>query len=577
MYTRAQQGPLQRRKGVVLLAVLIVVVILTLTAYQFSELMLAEYKAAGSHLRMAQAHAAADSAIHYAAALLSNPDAYTNTLNSNPYDNPQIFQGVLVPTGGNANTRFPCRFCVIALTDPDDPPNNQPFLYGVTDETGKININALMKLDSSGKIAHDVLMLLPNMTEDITNAILDWIDPDDDTRSNGAESDYYQTLPQPYSCKNGPLDSLEELLYVKGVTAQLLFGNDLNHNGVLDPDEDDGTGTLDRGWAAYLTVYSRELNLDSTGNPRIWINNSDLSTLSTQLNTALGSDLANYIIAYRQYGAASQQSASGQTGEMGPTNTPSKTGPTASTSPQGGMMSKTTSVTTSSTSRAGTDGKPVTTSSTTTAARAGGGAGGGAGARLTSGTLDLQQGAQHTIGSLYELIDSQVSIPGNGPNAQATVYSSPLNDPGQLKTLLPLLLDECTTSQSTELPARVNVNTAPRSVLATLPGVTDADVQAIMDHRPVPSSTDAPDPIFQTPAWLITEANFQPQTLQTLEKYITSRAQVYRLQAVGYFENGGPSVRIEAVIDTNGGRPRIIYYRDLTELGKGFDVTTPAQ
>src|SRR5262249_8409208 len=164
----------------------VVVVLLTLTAYQFSELMLAEYKAAGSHLRMAQAQAAADSAIHYAAALLSNPDSFTNTLNSNPYDNPAVFQGVLVSSG---NSRFPCRFSVIALPDPDDPPVNQPFLYGVTDETGRINLNALMKLDSSGKVAHDMLMLLPNMTEDVANAILDWIDSDDETRSNGAEND----------------------------------------------------------------------------------------------------------------------------------------------------------------------------------------------------------------------------------------------------------------------------------------------------------------------------------------------------------------------------------------------------
>ena len=69
------------------------------------------------------------------------------------------------------------------------------------------------------------------------------------------------TLDQPYRCKNGPLDSIEELLLVKGVTMGLLFGNDRNRNGVLDPDEDDGSGVLDRGWAAYLTIHSREQNV----------------------------------------------------------------------------------------------------------------------------------------------------------------------------------------------------------------------------------------------------------------------------------------------------------------------------
>jgi hypothetical protein len=54
--------------------------------------MLAEYKAADSYSRAIQARSMADSGIYYTAALLSNPDAYTNTLNSNPFENPQAFQ-----------------------------------------------------------------------------------------------------------------------------------------------------------------------------------------------------------------------------------------------------------------------------------------------------------------------------------------------------------------------------------------------------------------------------------------------------------------------------------------------------
>ena len=84
--------------------------------------------------------------------------------------------------------------------------------------------------------------------------------------------------------------------------------------------------------------------------------------------------------------------------------------------------------------------------------------------------------------------------------------------------------------------------------------------------------TEAPDPIYLTPAWLITEANFSPQKVQALDRYITARSQVYRVQSLGYFDGGGPSARIEAVIDTNAGRPRVIYWRDLTELRKGFNV-----
>ncbi|WP_457576464.1 general secretion pathway protein GspK [Desulfomarina sp.] len=60
---------------------------------------------------------------------------------------------------------------------------------------------------------------------DIVDAIVDWIDKDDDESDYGAESNYYQALDPPYECRNGPLETVEELLLVKGVTPLLLFGN----------------------------------------------------------------------------------------------------------------------------------------------------------------------------------------------------------------------------------------------------------------------------------------------------------------------------------------------------------------
>src|SRR5262249_25629512 len=152
--------------------------------------------------------------------------------NSNPYNNSQVFQGITVREEGPGSQG---RVSIIAPLGPDDVPSESlPYRFGVTDECGKINLNALMKLDSSGQILHNMLLMLPNMTEDIANSILDWLDADDEPRESGAESDTYSSLTPPYRAKNGPLDSLEELLLVKGMTPQLLFGNDRNRNGILD-------------------------------------------------------------------------------------------------------------------------------------------------------------------------------------------------------------------------------------------------------------------------------------------------------------------------------------------------------
>jgi type II secretory pathway component PulK len=154
------------RRAVVLFAVLVVVSILALAAYHYSEMTMAEYKLADSHRRSIQAHAAANSGIHYAAAMLSDSNAFQSTLNGYPYDSSSAFQAQIV--GTNDRPRWQTRFSVIAPASPDDSTSiSQAYRYGVLDESGKINLNALLKIDSTGNKGHDILMMLPNMTEDI--------------------------------------------------------------------------------------------------------------------------------------------------------------------------------------------------------------------------------------------------------------------------------------------------------------------------------------------------------------------------------------------------------------------------
>src|SRR5262245_331513 len=205
------------RRAIILIAVLVVVVILSLVAYQYSDLMASEHRAADTAMRTAQVRLFADSGVHYAAAVLSTPDNINGVLNGNPFDNPGAFQGQVVQANGQP--RLQGRFSIVAPVDPADPTaGSQPFRFGVLDEAAKVNLNALLRIDPSGKTAHDILMKLPNMTEDVANAILDWIDPDDTPRENGAEGETYGALSPAYRPKNGPLDSLDELLLVRGVT-----------------------------------------------------------------------------------------------------------------------------------------------------------------------------------------------------------------------------------------------------------------------------------------------------------------------------------------------------------------------
>src|SRR5262249_31141827 len=123
--------------------------------------------------------------------------------------------------------------------------------------------------------------------------------------------------------------------------------------------------------------------------------------------------------------------------------------------------------------------------------------------------LDFSQKPKKSISSLFELIGTSVNIPNK--DGGSTHYDCPLNDQDNVKGLLPALLDKATTRSDPEIPARVNINTAPLAVLAaTLFGLKDEEIQSILEHRPNALANQPLDTVYQTPAWLITEAGLAP-------------------------------------------------------------------
>ena len=85
------------------------------------------------------------------------------------------------------------------------------------------------------------------MWDDLIASVLDWMDGNNDKQDGGAENDYYESLEEPYKTKNGPLDTVEELLLVKGFTRSILF------SGPIDPDAEEGLNVS--GIADMLTVF----------------------------------------------------------------------------------------------------------------------------------------------------------------------------------------------------------------------------------------------------------------------------------------------------------------------------------
>lgn len=122
----------------------------------------------------------------------------------------------------------------------------------ITDESGKIGINAIT--DGNSDILRNLLKNLGVQEEEantIVDSILDWKDADDLHHLNGAEDDYYMSLPTPYKAKNANFDTLEELLLVKGMTSEILYGNN-EKKGIID----------------LLTVYSRTIKINVNAAPK---------------------------------------------------------------------------------------------------------------------------------------------------------------------------------------------------------------------------------------------------------------------------------------------------------------------
>jgi general secretion pathway protein K len=97
------------------------------------------------------------------------------------------------------------------------------FSYRLSDEEARLNLNAatpervdrLLQTLGIDKIERDT----------INDSLQDWRDANEDHRLNGAESeDTYLELPLPYRSKNANLDSITELLQVKGVTPAIFWG-----------------------------------------------------------------------------------------------------------------------------------------------------------------------------------------------------------------------------------------------------------------------------------------------------------------------------------------------------------------
>lgn len=527
-----------RRGGFFLVIVLIVVAVATMAVYSFTELMLAYDESAYLAGDLVQARVNVESGIEAVRLVLSNPPESRIDFGG-VYNNAQLFQAITITGGADGS---PASNFSIVAPDLTETGTLGGIRFGLQNESARLNLNALVVLEENGQglttllaaagdettpdnIAVSLLMALPGMTEDVADAILDWIDDDEETRPFGAESDYYTTLPTAYAAANAPLNSVEELLLVRGVTPTLLFGADVNRNGVIDPDEQqrfgigiDTPGAL--GWAAYLTVRGAEGSKRRDGTPRIDVNQDDLEAMYDELTEALGdATYSSFIVAYRIAGQ--------------------------STSLLSANSASVDNSTDNQTDQAADSASPWSTE--------------------LLDQMDLTGGGGTSLEQILDLVDATVTI---DDQTYASPFSSDLAS-ASLVVTMPLLMDALTTQNVDVLPGRINLNECPAELLYGIPLLSEETIEAILESR-TPQSDD-PNRHFET--WLLTEGLVTLDEMRQLTPLLTGGGDVYRAQVVGYFESSGASARVEAIIDATSVNPKIISWRDLGHLGRGFDLS----
>jgi len=119
--------------------------------------------------------------------------------------------------------------------EPGAPPYRFSFDGGdcevrIEDEGNKIGLHAYLKKAKSNptllkSLIENKIGLEGEDRDILADSLIDWYDKDSNiTGVHGAENDYYQSLDPPYSCRNGYISVIEELLLVRGVTEKAYYG-----------------------------------------------------------------------------------------------------------------------------------------------------------------------------------------------------------------------------------------------------------------------------------------------------------------------------------------------------------------
>lgn len=508
------------RQGVVLPLVLVIILILSYSVFSFCQLMVSEYTATSAGLQLLQRRELAGSGIEIAASVIRNQHLTRSGF-------PAVNSSYSVSTGaGGTGT-------ILLLRAPSAAVGPHVGKLGLSDESSKLNLNSLPLESSRRKESRTRLMALPGMSLQTADAILDWLDTDDEPSEFGAETSYYTAQNPPRMPRQGPVQSLHELLQIRGVTPEGLFGDraEANHKpnqGFLPSEVNAGIALAAfGGWSQYLTVTSCESVLNESGRRKININQPVLALLYDQLLPILGADAARYIVAWRMRGATyldQQRPDAGEDQEQRRLER-LETARLRLAAQLGQSPDNTHSIHPDFSRRGG---------------------------------LTLGDGAMK-FRSLLDLFGGQIQI---SVDARDRLLQSPWPaDPVTLRRMLPVLERVLTITEHSVLQGRINVNEAAEPVLRSIPGISESIARGIVRVQPeIPQSRTGE---FDSVAWLVTRGFLSVSELRRMGELICTGGDVRTGVSVGFISGQSAATALRYTLDCSGPTRKILQLTDL--------------
>lgn len=525
------------RRGAVLLLTLIVIVMLSISAYSFSESALGECLVGDVLARRAQRRVTIESAVETLAAHFD--EAAIKGRAPSPLVETKYPPDVqLLPVSQWNNSR-------LLLEEADQPIKNLGSSYQsarghvhryLRNESAKLNLNSLPLLKHQRTLSRRRLMTLPRMTASIADAILDWMDPDDEPSEFGAESQYYSRLTPPYRPRQSRFESLDELLLVRGVTEDLLYGHS-SHNPDSIP------------WLDLITLHGAESTRRADQvTQKIDINNNNLIELYEILHKEFGEEVARFIVGWRMVGGVlgseglREDSTPVSAGEVGGSTNQDRESFRSESARRRlvfQMMDDQESY------KVGTKGVNENVRRRE---------------QVTRGGLNLSRLPSYNARTILDFLGTNVRIDVNNKD---TVLENPWKiDPKSFENTLSMLESRLTTTSDPYIVGRIDVMTAAKEVLLSIPDLSQPQVDSIVATRR--RLYKSPESMPQTVAWLFSEGVLTFDQLRDISPYVTVSGTVWSgVVTAGDRSHSQPSETVFFRLDTGLYPARIAHWQIL--------------